>query len=203
MENTYFYNEESTKKYFLAIKRGNKDYLPIDTKLTATYNNEPLNTIQGIDSYTSKLTESELIENILEANIVPPDEKFIKFVIIFKEKGNVRELKEGPCFIEDSIFLDSKVIYTFFIKHYQDKIVMNKKYNYLNNKKMSKELEELCYIINNINFFLTKGEKVVIVAFQKVFELNYDELRRLGMYLVKNIIPSLVESEQFELLKKD
>lgn len=193
---------KTQKKYSLAIKRGNKDYLPIDGTLLPIYNHENLSTLSGIDSFTSRFTEIELIENILSVNIVPPTERFIKFVIIFMEKGNIRELKEGPCFIENSSFLKKHTIYQFFTKNFYNKVLLNKVYNFLNNKNNSKELEEFRYIINNIDFFLLKGEKVAIVAFQKIYELEHEESRKLGMYLAKNVIPSLNKENQ-GLLKKE
>lgn len=61
---------DNRRNYMLAIKRNNNDYLPLEFNLTSEYNDEDLTTLKGIDSYTKKYDELELIYSIIDANIV-------------------------------------------------------------------------------------------------------------------------------------
>jgi hypothetical protein len=65
------------RKYLLVIKRNNKDYLPLEWNLTSYYGGENLHTIEGIDQFTSKMTQGELIADIINNNIVSGKERFI------------------------------------------------------------------------------------------------------------------------------
>ena len=179
--------------FFLAIKRRNNDYLPLEWNLTSLYNGEDLSTLEGIDSFTSRINEAELINAILNKNMVDVDDKFKEFVIIFKEKGVVRELSDGVCFDKNADFLKKSIIHGFLYDKRNDKQVINKIYNFLNNKNGDQPLEELKYILNRMDTFLERGDLYAKIALAKVYELDYENLRSLGMYIA-NVIN--VEIEQ-------
>ena len=68
--------------YCLVIKRKNNDFLPVDWNLTKFYQGENMYTFDGIDKFTAKTTRKDLINEILDKNLVSPDEQFECFSII-------------------------------------------------------------------------------------------------------------------------
>ena len=151
-------------KYMLAIKRDNKDYLPIELKLTKFYNGEDLTNIKGIDELTSKINELELIEELLLQNLVTLDDKYRSFVIIFVEKGRFRELKESPCFKTNSYLFDENIITDYI---------------------------QFAFILKNIEHFIEKGENAIRIALNHYYEIPYEEKRKLSYYISTKIIKDI------------
>ena len=103
------------KQYLLAIKRGNNDYLPLEWHLTSLYHNENLNTLEGIDSFTKRLTKEELLLEVIKLNMINLDERFVDFAIIYPTKDKFNELKEGCIFKSDNDILDENKNLNLFI----------------------------------------------------------------------------------------
>ena len=49
----------------------------------------------------------------MDKSLVEPNDFFQSFAIIYREKGRVREVKEGVIFIEESNSINDKEIYYF------------------------------------------------------------------------------------------
>ena len=95
-------------QYMFVIKRGKNDYFPIDLKALKEYKNEDLNELEGIDSFTSKTSNYKLINDLILAGIVAPEDYFMYFTIIYKEKGRYREIKEGIIFEDIAQYVSDK-----------------------------------------------------------------------------------------------
>lgn len=184
--------------YFLAIKRRNNDYLPLEWNLTSFYNNEDMQTLDGIDSFTKKISPTELILDILEKNIVDINENFVDFVILFKEKGVIRELLGGACFSDGASFLNANTIYKIIYENRHDKQFINKIYNYLNKVIGNEVFEDFKFLLKNLDLFKEKGDVVVKVALNKIYELDYESLRLLGMYLFSLLQPDVSKTKEKE-----
>ena len=57
-------SDSKDQRFLLVIKRGNNDYLPLEWHRLEIYNNEDLSTLEGIDTFTSKIYLEDLIESI-------------------------------------------------------------------------------------------------------------------------------------------
>lgn len=178
-------------KYLLAMKRDNKDYLPIELNLTKFYNGEDINKLSGIDELTSKFDEIDLIEELLSQNIVTLDDKYRSFVIIFSEKGRFRELKESPCFKSNYYLFDENIITTFILENIDNKSILNNIINLCETKFKAKETLEFSFILKNINHFVDKGENAVKIALNHYYEIPYEEKRKLSYYISTKIIKDL------------
>ena len=72
--------------YLLVIKRDRNNYLSIEWNLTKFYNNENLFLLPDIDNFTRKLSRIDLLSELLKNNLVEPEEKYIDFAIIYKNR---------------------------------------------------------------------------------------------------------------------
>ena len=178
-------------KYLLAMKRDNKDYLPIELNLTKFYNGEDLNKLSGIDELTSKIEEIDLIEEMLNQNIVTLEDKYRSFVIIFQEKGRFRELKESPCFKNNSYLFDENIIIDFILENIENKSILNNIINLCETKFKAKETLEFAYILKNITHFIDKGNNAVKIALNHYYDIPYEEKRKLSYYISTKIIKDL------------
>ena len=178
-------------KYMLAIKRDNKDYLPIELKLTKFYNGEDLTNIKGIDELTSKINELELIEELLLQNLVTLDDKYRSFVIIFVEKGRFRELKESPCFKTNSYLFDENIITDYIQNNISNKSILNNIINICETKFKAKETFEFAFILKNIEHFIEKGENAIRIALNHYYEIPYEEKRKISYYISTKIIKDI------------
>ncbi|MGN1338058.1 MAG: hypothetical protein ACI4WW_06255 [Candidatus Coprovivens sp.] len=176
----------TNRNYMLVIKRDNRDYLPLEWNLVKNYDNENLNTLEGIDNYTKKINEAALLLEFIDKNILSPNEKYKGFAIIFNEKGKTRELKDGPIFITESSCLDTKNIIGFLNANINNKEFYNVVYTLL--KGDSKEINEFKYVIKNIEIFKEKGKNAVLAALSKYNNLNYEDRRHLALELYKRYI---------------
>lgn len=191
--------QEPNRNYILAIRRAHNNYLPLDLSILNLPN---LNTLEAIDSFTKNISKEELVNIIITNDIAQEDELFEDFTIIFKEKGKIRELSEGTCFMDDANFLNPYAIIDFIYNNYHNKILINKIYNYLNTKTASDQASEIKFILNNLSRFAEKGDKAVKIVLNKLYDVEYEIIRQLGMYIKKTIIPSLEEQDTIKL-KKD
>lgn len=189
------------KNYMLAIRRNNNDYLPLEFNLTQEYKGEDLRTLKGIDEYTMKFENYELINSIIDANIVDPDEKFEEFVIIFHEKNKYRELKEGPIFKKDANLLDVEYITKAIVSLLDNKDFINHLYN-LKDKFCDQNTLEFIYMLKNTSvIYSIKCEPIKII---KILYGNmpYEDKRMIG-FIVYNKIRSLQKGQEMKMAYKN
>lgn len=194
---------KNTKNYLLTIKRDNNDYLPLEWHLTEPYEGENLLSLEGIDSFTSKLSRVELLSEVLKANMIGPTEKYHSFAIIYFEKGKNRELKEGTIFKEDNIPTENEII-LFILENIQNKAVLNDLYNACNIKIQEQKLEEFKFILKNISLFQAKGNNAVIAAISTFSDLSYETKRIIIMRIAKKVLPKYIElsSSNYQMKKE-
>lgn len=179
-------NNIEDKTYMLVIKRDNKDYLPLEWNLFNNYNKENLNTLEGIDIFTTKTTKIDLLKEAISKNILSLDEKFRDFAIIYNEKGKTRELKEGPIFKEDKDVLNPNNIITFISVNIDNKEFINTIITLLKDNK--KEIEEFKYILKNINTFASRGNNAIVAALSTYNNLSYYDKRYLSIQIYNRYI---------------
>lgn len=190
--------KQETRNYTLAIRRAHNDYLPLDLRLLKLPN---VSSLQAIDFFTKTLTREELIIDIIKNNIADSQEYFEDFTIIFKEKGRIRELPEGVCFIDDAPYVEPQTIIDFLYENYHDKILINKIYNYLNSKTSLEEATEIKFILNNLDKFASRGDKAVLIVLEKLKNADYEVIRLIGMYIKKVLLPFLEKKDNIKLHK--
>ena len=190
--------KQETRNYTLAIRRAHNDYLPLDLRLLKLPN---VSSLQAIDFFTKTLTREELIIDIIKNNIADSQEYFEDFTIIFKEKGRIRELPEGVCFIDDAPYVEPQTIIDFLYENYHDKILINKIYNYLNSKTSPEEASEIKFILNNLDKFASRGYKAVLIVLEKLKNADYEVIRLIGMYIKKVLLPFLEKKDNIKLHK--
>lgn len=193
------YNDEKT--YLLVIKRNNNDYLPLEWHLTSYYNGENLSTIEGIDSFTSKITKAELLAEVLKLNMIDDDEKFLDFAIIYYEKGKNREEKEGTIFLEDQIDLNTENFINYIAKAVEDKIFLNQLYNACYSKKEEQALTEFKFILKNINYFINRGHNAVYAALSIFNKISYLQKRDIMIKVIRKL--NNHEHDNKQILKKE
>ncbi len=175
-------------KYLLAIKRGNNDYLPLEWNLTSFYNNENLNTLEGIDEFTKKVTKEELLLETIKLNMISLDERFIDFTIIYPSKDRFNELKEGCIFKNDNTILDENTIISYIIANKNNKSVLNKITNLCTGKTSDSKVEEFKYLIKNLKLFIDANPEETIKALQRFKTINYANRRSIQIKLSKRVI---------------
>lgn len=190
--------KQETRNYILAIRRAHNDYLPLDLRLLKLPN---VSSLQAIDFFTKTLTREKLIIDIIKNNIADSQEYFEDFTIIFKEKGRIRELPEGVCFIDDAPYVEPQTIIDFLYENYHDKILINKIYNYLNSKTSPEETSEIKFILNNLDKFASRGDKAVLLILEKLKNADYEVVRLIGMYIKKVLLPFLEKKDNIKLHK--
>lgn len=190
--------KQETRNYILAIRRAHNDYLPLDLRLLKLPN---VSSLQAIDFFTKTLTREKLIIDIIKNNIADSQEYFEDFTIIFKEKGRIRELPEGVCFIDDAPYVEPQTIIDFLYENYHDKILINKIYNYLNSKTSPEEASEIKFILNNLDKFASRGDKAVLLILEKLKNADYEVVRLIGMYIKKVLLPFLEKKDNIKLHK--
>lgn len=189
------------KDYMLAIRRNNNDYLPLEFNLTQGYNGEDLRTLSGIDEYTTKCENYELINSIIDANIVDSTEKFEEFVIIFHEKNKYRELKEGPIFKKDANILDMEYIAKSIVSLLENKDFINHLYN-LKDRFHDQNTLELIYILKNTNLMYSiKCEPIKIIK-SLYSNMPYEDRRIIG-FIVYSKIKSIQKGHEKKMAYKN
>lgn len=169
---------DKIRKYLLVIKRNNNDYITLEWHLTNLYNNENLNTLEGIDTFTSKVTRIELINELLKENMSDLNDRFTSFEIIYYEKGKNRVLKEGAIFKEDTYYSEDEFI-NLVLTNVNNKRILNNIYNICNIKDNNTKLEEFKYILKIIDTFKVKGNKAVYAALLQFKKIPYDIKRAI------------------------
>ena len=117
------------KKYLLAIKRGKNDFLPLEWQFTSFYNGEDLTSLEGIDTFTKRITRMDLLLEAVNLNMINIDERYTSFSIIYSENNKYHELKEGCIFAEDINIFDANQFIYFIINNIDNKDILNQIYN--------------------------------------------------------------------------
>ena len=176
------------RKYLLAIKRNNNDYLPLEWNLFSFYCGENIYDLESIDNFTKSLTRINLIQKAVGENILDIREKFESFTIIYYEKGKYRELKEGPIFKEDIQTLLTEEGFIQYIVNSTDKEALNFVYNLCNQKDSCIKLEEFKFILKNISLFAKRGKNAALAAASTFKSIPYEFKRKIIIKLSKKII---------------
>ena len=174
-------------QYMLVVKVDKNNYRPLEWEQLSSYNKEDLITLEGIDKFTSKQKEYKLLEELMEKHLVEPTDLFQKFSIIYKEKGRVREIKDGVIFEDLSIAIKDKEIINIIKENYSNKNLINHIINILNKNKEQPINQELIIILKNLDYFAVKGKNALIAALDKYKELPYKEKRTLGLNIISKI----------------
>ena len=182
------------KIYSLAISKGKNNIWPIDLKLLSDCKKN-LTSLEEIDSYTSAKKREDFIQNLLDENLINEDERDYSIAIVYKEDNNTKWIPEGPCFINNSEFLDRDNIINYIITNITDLQLMNKLYNYYS-KYVETRSKEYSKFVESLNFVHTvvkennenKLNSLCNLIKSYFKELNYEEIRCIGMYISKKII---------------
>jgi len=179
-------------KYSLSLMRGKNNYLPIDWVRLSNNNQSSLYSLHDIDEYTSNITKEDLLNDLLSNNLITENEVECPIVIILYENGASRILHEGPCFIEDKEYLDRNNIKNYIIENIYDRQLINKIYNYIKNTKDQATLN-FANLLNYSGEILKSNGEIGYIAICDLIKgyirnLDYSYLRKLGMYISKNLI---------------
>ena len=170
----------ATRKYLLAIKRDNNDYLPLEWFRSQLYNGEEFNSLEGIDNFTSRMTKHDLLNDGLKLGLLDLDDKFMDFSIIFHENGKWRELKEG-CIFEGLPQLDDEGFIDTIMAFASNKEVINNITNLFNKGFNSEASKQLFMVLKNVGTFLDKGEDYLRTALEVFKSMPYEERRKLRL----------------------
>lgn len=188
--------------YCLVIKRKNNDFLPVDWNLTKFYQGENMYTLDGIDKFTAKTTRKDLIKEILDKNLVSPDEQFECFAIIYKTKKGARELKEGVIFSEDTAVLSEDELIDFLLTIQDNKQLLNEVFNICHFKDDDEQVKEFKFVLKQIDLFKAKGQNGVKAALSLFKKISYDKKRTIILRIVDTIFPRItkkLEANKLEL----
>ena len=177
----------SDTQYMLVIRVDKNNYRPLEWEQLPEYNKEDLTSLEGIDQFTSKQKEYNLLSDIMDKSLVEPNDFFQSFAIIYREKGRVREVKEGVIFIEESNSINDKEIINLIKNNYSNKNLINHIINILNKNNEQQINKELIVILKNLNFFAEKSKNALIAALDKYKELPYKEKRTIGLNILKKL----------------
>lgn len=177
----------SDTQYMLVIRVDKNNYRPLEWEQLPEYNKEDLTSLEGIDQFTSKQKEYNLLSDIMDKSLVEPNDFFQSFAIIYREKGRVREVKEGVIFIEESNSINDKEIINLIKNNYSNKNLINHIINILNKNNEQQTNKELIVILKNLNFFAEKSKNALIAALDKYKELPYKEKRTIGLNILKKL----------------
>lgn len=174
-------------QYMLAIKIDKNSYRPLEWEQLSSYNSENLTTLEGIDKFTSKTNENDLVKEIINENLLELTDLIQNFTIIYKEKGKIRELKEGVIFKESKECIKEENIIILLKENYKNKNLINHLTNILNKNKETKEIKEFIVILKNIDYFANRSQNAILAALDKYKELPYKIKRILGINVLKFI----------------
>ncbi len=150
-------------KYYLAIETKPKNFFPINLADLNIAKNFTTWKLEELDNFTLKFTEEEIIKSIREANLLDITEN-MAVVIIYYEKNVVRKAEV----LTKEKYYD---MWAYLKDNYQNKNLLNKIYNFLNNKVDSEILTKLKNN-SNVNDFLNA-----------LMKLQYSVQRKLYFYL--------------------
>ena len=185
---------DNVRSYLLAIKRNNKDYLPLEFNLTKEYQGEDLTTLEGIDNFTKKLFDVDLIMSSLDSNIVDATEKFQSFVIIYKDKNKYRELKDGPIFKNDENILNIDYIANTIVNLLDNKDFINHIYN-LKDRFINQLTLELVYLIKNVNYLYNATNKPQELIKNILEEMPYEDRRIISRIVYEKTLNNKKKQE--------
>lgn len=183
--------ESDNRSYLLVIKRKNNDFLPIEWHFTKYYNGENLTTLEGIDSFTRKITTTELLQEIVDKKLVDVTEEFESFAIIFNSKKRTRELKEGTIFKENNIIFSEDDLIKLIIKNKNNKDFLNQIFNICNFKEREEKVEEFKFIIKNLDLFEIRGENGILAALSTFKLISYSKKRTIILKITDNLLVKL------------
>lgn len=183
------------KNYLLVIKRKNNDFLPIEWHLLKRYNGENLHTLEGIDSFTRKITTPELASELIDSNLVDPKEEFEKFAIIYNTKKGYRELKEGTIFKENNIIYSEDDLIKFIEKNKNNKELLNNISNLCNFKDKEEKVGEFKFVLKNLDLFAARGSNGIKAALSTFKQISYEKKRTLILKITDTIIVKLTPEE--------
>ena len=183
------------KNYLLVIKRKNNDFLPIEWHLLKRYNGENLHTLEGIDSFTRKITPPELASELIDSNLVDPKEEFEKFAIIYNTKKGYRELKEGTIFKENNIIYSEDDLIKFIEKNKNNKELLNNISNLCNFKDKEEKVGEFKFVLKNLDLFAARGSNGIKAALSTFKQISYEKKRTLILKITDTIIVKLTPEE--------
>lgn len=182
---------DTERNYLLVIKRRNNDFLPVEWHLTKFYQNENLNTLEGIDSFTRKITSYELAKEIVEKHLAEATEEFSGFAIIYNTSKKARELKEGTIFKENNIIFSEDDLIKLIIKNRNNKDFRNQIYNICNLKQTEPKLDEFKFIIKNLEIFEIKGENGIKGALSVFKDISYAKKRTIILKITDTVLVRL------------
>ena len=180
------------KRYLLVIKRNNNDFLPVEWNLTDFYQNEDLYTLEGIDAFTSRLTQVELLTELVNKKIVDFNEVFMSFSIIYRQNNKTRELKESPIFKDETQILSEDELIDFIIENIEDKVLLNEIFNILNPKDKDEKILQFKFVIKNIDLFKSRGTTGIRAALSILKDISYEKKRSIIIRISKTIIPKTI-----------
>ena len=183
--------EVDYRNYLLVIKRKNNDFLPIEWHLTKFYNGENLNTLEGIDAFTRKITTRELLTELLDKHLVEPTEEFESFAIIYNVKNRTRELKEGTFFKENNIIFGEDDLIKLIIKNRTNKEFLNQIYNVCHFKDHEEKVEEFKFVLKNLDLFEIRGENGIKAALSIFKSISYAKKRTIILRITDTILVKL------------
>lgn len=188
---------ENVNNCSLSIRRGKNSFSPIEWTKLEINNNPNANqfSLEDIDAFTSGITDVTLIKELVYENFLSIDDYMSSIEIIYHENGNTRIIPEGPCFIEDSEYLDRNKIINFINLNITDLQLINKLYNYLK-KYIKEDNHNYAKFVNLLNYVheivkekdLKKVNALTNLVTKYINALEYQEIRRIGMYISKNLV---------------
>ena len=180
--------QQETPEYYLVIRSGQKDYLPVDWSQTSIYEGEDLFSLKGIDTFTSKIHSIDLLREILNQKLITGDELFSSFEVLSLEKGNNHTIKEGPIFLEDEHVMSEGEFIEYIIANRHNRNVIDNVLAQTSLKETSSNLGKFQLILRNIDFW---GDDIERLRDQlDTFKyLTYEEKRaicvRMSDYLLE------------------
>ncbi len=150
-------------KYYLAVEIKPNNYFPINLGDLNIAKNFATWKLEELDNFTLKHTEAEIFKSIKEANLLDINDK-MSLVVIYYEKSVIRKT--------DALTKDKYYdMWDYLKNNYQNKNLINKIYNFLNNKIDAEVLNKL------------KSSCDVQSFLQMMTKLNYFIQRKLYFYL--------------------
>ena len=177
----------STRTYNLAIKKKKKDYILLDVNKLPGFENENLNTLGGIDSFTSKQFKTDLLDSVIHEGIMKNKKDFVEFVPVYTINGKFREVKEGTIFKEDEIDISYDAFIDLFIKNGEDKTLRNYilKLDFGDMKSLA--LEKFLDVIADYESIMDSEERIIKKYLSIVKDVPYQEYRILAINTYKKI----------------
>ena len=182
--------DTAIRNYLLVIKTGNNSYLPIEWESISSYNKENIYSLEGIDNFTSRFNESQLLSEAVEQNIISLTDPYRNIAIIFKENGKNREVKEGVIFKDSyNILTEDELLDVLFDAiNNNDKETINNILMQCKIKEQNQELDKFMYVLKNSNIFKEKGEKGIKAALSLYYNMPYEIRRKIRIKISKKVI---------------